>query len=135
MLHTRIELLKTYLTNLPPSHLTTPNPPEPSSDFSSPSHSAINHPILRSIQALLNRLPLLLPANQASFERDRLAERSDVSLVDLLVHLSKSVQGTREVGRKFKVTEQARAAKRAPLPMSNEDFILPSEKASLLSPF
>ena len=133
MLHTRIEMLKTYLTSLPPSYLTTPTPPEPSSDLPSPPHSGINHSILRSIQALLNRIPLLVPANQAAFERDRLAEKSDVSLVGLLGHLSKSVQGTREVGRKFGAIEQDRATRRAPQPILNEDFMSPSEKAKLLS--
>lgn len=134
MLHTRIEMLKAYLTNLPPSYLTTPTQPELSSDAPDPQHSKINHPILRSIQALLNRLPLLVP-NQAAFEHDRLAVRSDVSLVDLLGQLSKSVQGTREVGRKFGIVEQSRATKRLPAVVLNEDFMLPSEKADRLTPW
>lgn len=128
-------MLKAYLTSLRPSYLTTPTPPEPSSDLPNPPHSKINHPILRSIQALLDRLPLLVPANQAAFERDRLAERSDVSLVDLLGHLSKSLRGTKEVGRKFGIMEQARAARRAPPPILNADLMLPSQKVELLSPW
>lgn len=133
MLHTRIELLKNYLTSLPPSYLTTPTPPEPPSEPPNPPHGEINHSILRSTQALLNRLPLIVPADQAAFKRDRQAERSDVTLVNLLGQVSKSVQVTREVGRKVGAIEQARKARREPQPILNEDFMLPSEKAKLLS--
>jgi len=121
MLHTRIQLLKTYLQNLPPSYLTTPPPPsDPSAappDSSDPSSSTttttttptqISHPLLRSIQALLHRLPLLLPADRASFAQESLAEKSDVSLVALLGSLSKSIKETREMGRKFGIVDHVR---------------------------
>ena len=133
MLHARIEMLKTYLMNIPPSYLTTPVTTtvkiEPS-DSSNHQHSEINYPILRSIQALLRRLPLLIPADQAEFEHDRLVERSDVSLVDLLGHLTKSLRDTREVGRKFGVVEQAKMGKKASATI-NDDFVMPSGKVDL----
>lgn len=132
MLHARLEMLKSYLTNLQPSYLTTPTPPDPSSIPPNPDSLETNHPILRSIQALLNRLPLVVPADEAAFEQARLAERSDVSLVDLLGHVSKSVRDTREVGRKFWILEQARTTKKGPM-IVNDDFLLPNEKADLLS--
>lgn len=110
MLHTRIQLLKTYLQNLPPSYLTTPNPPDPDTTPSH-GHTEINHPILRSIQALINRLPLLTPADQGSFEHEQLAEKNDATLVSLLGSLSSSVQDARELGRKFGVVDSARHAK------------------------
>lgn len=123
MLHTRIQLLKSYLTNLPPSYLTTSSPSEKSASAASPNHTEINHPILRSIQALISRLPLLLPADQAAFEQERLAEKSDVSLVDLLGNISKSVKDTREMGRKFGIIEQARqTAKRGSTTTYTDDF-------------
>lgn len=111
MLHTRIQLLKTYLQNLPPSYLTTSDPGNPASTAPSQDLTEINHPILRSIQALVNRLPLLTPADQGSFEHERLAEKNDVSLVSLLGSLSNSVKDAREMGRKFGVVESARHAK------------------------
>ena len=125
MLHTRIQLLKSYITSLPPSYLTTSSPPDDSTSAASSYQTEINHPILRSIQALLSRLPLLLPPDQAAFEQERLAEKSDVSLVDLLGNISKSVQDTREMGRKFGIIEQARqTAKRGTTAAAtfNEDF-------------
>jgi COP9 signalosome complex subunit 6 len=132
MLHARIELLKSYLTNLPPSYLNTPPITDSSSDLHKPQHGQINHQVLRSIQALLHRLPLLVPADQATFERDRLAERSDVSLVDLLGHISKNVRDTKEVGRKFGVLQQAQVTRRGPSIM-NDDFLMGSQKAEMLS--
>lgn len=134
MLHTRLQLLKFYLTNLPPSYLTTSAPASASPSSASENHTEINHPILRSIQALINRLPLLLPANKASFEQERLAEKSDVSLVDLLGNLSRSVKETREMGRKFWVVDSARqnASRRQGSNMIATDEIVPfspTEKA------
>lgn len=108
MLHARIQLLKTYLQNLPPSYLTTVSPPDPSTTPPSPQHTEINHPLLRSIQALLNRLPLLTPASEASFEEEILAQKSDVSLVALLGVLSNNVKDARELGRKFGIVEQSK---------------------------
>ena len=123
MLHTRIQLLKQYLINLPPSYLTTPSPPDSSRNPQPCNHTEINHPILRSIQALVSRLPLLLPADHAAFEQERLAEKSDVSLVDLLGNIGKSVKDTREMGRKFGIVEQTRqSAKRGGPTSFSDDF-------------
>ena len=103
MLHARIQLLRTYLQNLPPSYLTTSSPSDSSSTT-----TEINHPLLRSIQALLNRLPLLAPASPESFEEQNLAQKSDVSLVSLLGSLSNNIKDTRELGRKFGIVEQTK---------------------------
>ncbi|KAI9851177.1 MAG: hypothetical protein M1838_004286 [Thelocarpon superellum] len=101
-LHSRVRLLKTYLNNLPPSYLTTAMPSDETatsttttttnSNSNSSTTTEINHPILRSIQALVNRLPLLIPTDKATFEQELLAERNDVSLVALLGSLNKSVK-------------------------------------------
>ncbi|KAI9807811.1 MAG: hypothetical protein M1825_005116 [Sarcosagium campestre] len=111
MLHSRIRLIKTYLAQLPPSYLTAYNGNGLDDRIDSPTgdddgddaDAEINLPALRSIQALVNRLPLVVPANKEAFEEERLAERNDVSLVSLLGALSKSVRDAKEVGRKFKV--------------------------------
>lgn len=113
MLHTRIQLLKAYLTSLGPSYLTTTTSTPPSSDPTQPSPSPTpaltsepNHPLLRSILALLLRLPLLLPPeHHSTFLQETQAEKSDVELVVLLGTLGKSVKEAREMGRKFGVVE------------------------------
>ena len=122
MLHARIQLLKTYLQNLPPSYLNTPYPHNQNPATPSEGSTEINHPILRSIHALINRLPLLTPADPGSFEQEALAEKNDVSLVSLLGSLSNNVKDARELGRKFGVIDQARqyAAK-------NQSFARPGE--------
>ena len=117
MLHNRIKLLKTYLDSLPPSYLTTPVPPNttggnatpPQTDLSS-STPEINHRLLRSILALLSRLPLLLPPSHLhSFRQDTLAEKADVELVTLLGGMGKSVKEAREMGRKFAIVDNLRS--------------------------
>lgn len=111
MLHTRIQLLKTYLQSLPPSYLTTSPSPNTTNGTSSQSPTSTDHPILRSVQALINRLPLLTPSDQGSFAHEQLAETNDVNLVALLGSLSSNVKDARELGRKFKVVDEARHAK------------------------
>lgn len=101
MLHSRIQLLKSYLSEVPPCYLTTSDPPE------SEQQPEINHPILRSIQALINRLPLLIPADQASFDQESMTEKTDVSLVELLGNIGKSIHDTKVLGSKFGVIESA----------------------------
>lgn len=108
MLHARIQLLRSYLQNLPPSYLTTSSPSGSSTTAAGSQHTEINHPLLRSIQALLNRLPLLAPASLESFEEQNLAQKSDVSLVSLLASLSNNIKDTRELGRKFGIVEQTK---------------------------
>lgn len=105
MLHTRLQLIKSYLTHLSPSYLNPSSNPQDS-------HTEINHPILRSIQALVNRLPLLLPADLDSFEQERMAEKSDVALVELLGSLTNSITEIAEMGRKFATVEGKRRTKR-----------------------
>lgn len=117
MLHARIQLLKAYLTSLPPSYLTTTTTTtDPPSDPTTPPTDApiseINHPLLRSILALLSRLPLLLPPeHHSTFRQETLAEKSDVELVSLLGSLGRSVKEAREMGRKFGMVEGASRGK------------------------
>ena len=109
MLHTRIQLIKAYLLSLPPSYLNTPSTPNAPAPTQSAQNPEINHPLLRSILALLSRLPLLLSTGSLStFKQETLAEQSDVELVSLLGGLGRSVKDARELGRKFGVVESAR---------------------------
>lgn len=108
MLHARIQLLKSYLTNLLPSYISYPPQSDADDASESPPHTKINHPILRSIQALLSRLTLLLPDNKQAFRQERLAEKTDVQLINLLGTIGKSLKETREMGRKFSIVDQYR---------------------------
>lgn len=108
MLHARIQLLKSYLTNILPSYISYPPQSDADDASESPPHTKINHPILRSIQALLSRLTLLLPDNKQAFRQERLAEKTDVQLINLLGTIGKSLKETREMGRKFSIVDQYR---------------------------
>ncbi|KAL8950575.1 MAG: hypothetical protein Q9222_003384 [Ikaeria aurantiellina] len=114
MLHARVQVLRSYLTSLPTSHLTTPSTSDqttaPETPTSSPTE--INHTILRSIQALIHRLPLLVPADGAAFEEESLAEKSDVALVTLLGDLTRGTNNSREMGRKFGIVNSAKQRRR-----------------------
>ncbi|KAI9832798.1 MAG: hypothetical protein M1819_004018 [Sarea resinae] len=111
MLHSRILLLKAYLSSLPPSYLTTPST-SASPTQAAPSSVQTDHTILRSMHALLNRLPLLVPSDTARFATEARAEKNDVQLVALLGVVGKSVRDMREMGRKFAIIDNARSSSR-----------------------
>jgi len=111
MLQSRIKLIKTYLESLPASTANglTSSPPTAAPMESSPE-------ILRSIVALLSRLPLIVPASSSAeqetdtgvFDKELLASRNDVHLVSLLSSMTQSIRSARELGRKFAVVEAGR---------------------------
>jgi COP9 signalosome complex subunit 6 len=105
MLHARINLITAYLEKLPPSYIASGSidSTEASNDY-----TTINHPILRSIQALLNRLALLIPSDNAAFSQELLAEQNDVNLISLLNTITDSIKVARDAGRKFAIVEQER---------------------------
>ncbi|EJT78023.1 hypothetical protein GGTG_03126 [Gaeumannomyces tritici R3-111a-1] len=136
MLHARIQLIIKYLEGLPPSYLTTSDqaPSDsgaateaeaiPTSTASTegaagataeglPVSSASPAPppsptLLRSIQALVNRIPLLIPSTTEAFEREMLSEANDVHIVSLLNDVMQSVNDLRDLGKKFHVVEQSK---------------------------
>jgi COP9 signalosome complex subunit 6 len=108
MLHARINLIAVYLQKLPPSYTSgAPDGPEHDSE----NYTPVNHAVLRSIQALLNRLSLLIPADAAAFERELMSEQNDVSLVSLLSTLTNSIKEVRELGKKFAVVDMGKTQK------------------------
>ncbi|KAL9026577.1 MAG: hypothetical protein Q9196_004772 [Gyalolechia fulgens] len=125
MLHTRIQLLRSYLTSLPPSYLSDASVADGTvtDEAPTPDSSKVNHSILRSIQALVNRLPLLVPADSEAFDQESLAEKSDVSLVALLGDLTRGTKNIREMGRKFGIVNHAKQRQRParPLAQMHED--------------
>jgi len=110
MLHSRINLIATYLQNLPPSyvsggHLETA---EAKAFKKSDKYTPVNHAVLRSIQALLARLSLLIPADSVAFQQEMMSEQNDVSLVSLLSTMTQSIKDAREMGKKFQIIENAK---------------------------
>ena len=92
MLNSRIKLLLSYLQD-PPT-------------------GVVNQGILREIKSLTHsRLPLLTPADAGAYEREKVAEETDVNLVVLLGALTKSIEQVRNVGKKFQGIEMMTKAK------------------------
>ncbi|KAI9706756.1 MAG: hypothetical protein M1820_004726 [Bogoriella megaspora] len=115
MLYQRINLIKAYTEALPSSYLSDASIPvstAPSTTTTDSSQPQINHSILRSIQALLSRLPLLIPANEQAFALESAQQKSDVALVELLGTMTQSLQDVREMGKKFAVVDSARTQSR-----------------------
>jgi len=106
MLQSRLKLIIAYLESLPPSYLTDKKLPV------DPNNKSLKQPVLRSISALLSRLPLLSPPDSAAFSREFLESKSDVEVISLLSSLTRTVQDTKELGKKWTVVEQGRNAAR-----------------------
>ena len=119
MLHQRINLIKAYLEQLPPSYLNDASLPA----TSDPS-SHLNQPLLRNISSLLSRLPLLTPPSAtstttspgmpdapSSLATASAQERSDVHLVSLLSALTRSIAEAKDLGQKYSVVAKARSDK------------------------
>ncbi|KAI0022731.1 COP9 signalosome complex subunit 6 [Xylariomycetidae sp. FL0641] len=105
MLQSRIRLLSTYLERLPPSYLSPDgtSPPVPENEQTTPSHT-----ILRSIQALVSRLSLVVPSDTAAFEQEMLSESNDVHLMGLLNDIMQSVTEARSIGKKYNIVENVK---------------------------
>ncbi|POS82433.1 hypothetical protein EPUL_006053 [Erysiphe pulchra] len=82
------------------------------------------HIVLRSIQALLSKLALLVPANTAGYKEELISEQNDVNLVSLLSAITESIKDVREVGMKHGVIESSKTVKAR----SNTQWSSPSQK-------
>jgi COP9 signalosome complex subunit 6 len=109
MLHARINLIAVYLQNLPPSYVSDSVPEGVEAD--SKKYTPVNHSVLRSIQALLSRLSLLIPADSVAFQQEMMSEQNDVNLVSLLGTITQSIKDAREMGKKFSVVEAGKHQK------------------------
>ncbi len=120
MLHSRIELIIKYLENLPPSYLSgdgqaaAAQEQQAGQQYTTPSNT-----ILRSIQALVNRLDLVNQSVTETFKEESLSEANNVHLVTLLGDIMESVGQIREVGRKFSIVDAIRHSKN---PSRGNDF-------------
>ncbi|KAI0971511.1 COP9 signalosome-like protein subunit 6 [Xylaria arbuscula] len=105
MLQSRIELLATYLERLPPSHLTSDDTTMVTGEGEP---TVPSHTILRSIQALVNRLTLVVPSATGAYEQEILSETNDVHLMELLNDVLQSASDVRDLGKKYNVVETSR---------------------------
>ncbi|TRX98773.1 hypothetical protein FHL15_000115 [Xylaria flabelliformis] len=105
MLQSRINLLATYLERLPSSYLTGDDNSMVTGDGepTTPSHT-----ILRSIQALVNRLSLVVPSATEAYEQEMLSEANDVHLMELLNDVLQSTTEIRGIGKKYNIVETSR---------------------------
>ncbi|KAG9566719.1 COP9 signalosome-like protein subunit 6, partial [Aureobasidium melanogenum] len=115
MLHQRINLIKAYLAELPPSYLTD------SSISATTSDPPLNHQLLREISSMLSRLPLLAPPvfqpsttlpipgmPQSSLATASSQEQSDVHMVSLLASLTRTVAQAKDMGSKYSIVQKAK---------------------------
>ncbi|KAL7627585.1 hypothetical protein AAE478_001778 [Parahypoxylon ruwenzoriense] len=108
MLQSRVNLLTTYLERLPPSYLS----PNNATNLAEGQQTTPSHTILRSIQALVNRLSLLVPSDTAAYELEMLSEANDVHLMELLDNVMQSTSEARDVGKKYSIVESAKSHNR-----------------------
>ncbi|EPQ65359.1 Bgt-1433 [Blumeria graminis f. sp. tritici] len=97
ILLSRINLLSIYLAKLPTNN--TSKTSLESSDSMGNKNTVVNHIVLRSIQALLSRLALLVPADGTSFQQEMISEQND---------------GVKEAGMKYSIIQSKSPNKNKP---------------------
>jgi COP9 signalosome complex subunit 6 len=115
MLHSRIQLLITYLKALPPDFDSAPKSEDESMN---PDATTPSHTVLRQIQALVGRMDLVIPSDEEAFNKELLSDSNDVHLIGLLNGLMQSVGEAKKVGKKFDVVEKGRTGR-------NRDISIP----------
>ncbi|EMC98746.1 hypothetical protein BAUCODRAFT_379481 [Baudoinia panamericana UAMH 10762] len=125
MLNQRINLIRSYLETLPSSYLTDASSSQPPPDTT-------NHVLLRSVNSMLSRIPLLAPPApvlapptvngwtteaitapdpSTTLQSAGIKERQDVHLTALLAALSRSVAEAQSMGSKFHIVSRDRESK------------------------
>lgn len=108
MLHSRIQLITTYLERLPPSFTSRASQEESMDTDSNTTTPSLN--VLRQIQALISRLDLVIPSDKEAFEKEVQSETNNVHLVGLLNSIMQGVNQARDVGKKFHAIESGKHA-------------------------
>ncbi|WQF83584.1 Putative COP9 signalosome subunit 6, MPN domain-containing protein [Colletotrichum destructivum] len=114
MLQGRIRLITTYLERLPPEYLSGTE--KSATATADGMQTTPSHTILRQIQALVNRLDLVVPSDADAFEKEVLCEENDVAITSRLNDLMQSINGMRDLGKKFGIAETARSRNRGGVP-------------------
>ncbi|KAH6607732.1 cop9 signalosome subunit 6 [Trichoderma cornu-damae] len=124
MLHSRIQLITTYLERLPPSYTNGDGREAESMDTDS-NNTTPSLSVLRQIQALVNRLDLVIPSNREAFEKEVESETNNVNLLGLLNSVMQGVDQAREVGKKLYAIETSKnAPRRATVDYSTSPFTI-----------
>jgi COP9 signalosome complex subunit 6 len=138
MLNQRVNLIRSYLTSLPESYLTDANSTEVPAD-------GTNYPLLRNVNSLMSRLPLLTPPTAApatngtheapvsSLHHTASREQQDVHLTSLLAALTRSVSETQTLASRFHSVQRERNIKDRSTFMPHSNF-LGGERSSFLEP-
>lgn len=116
MLQSRLNVLNAYLARLPPNFISgeemgiiteamTQGPKQGSSTIP-------NYNILRSIQALVSRLPLIIPSDEEAFNNEVQHEKNDVKLIGLLNEVISQTVTAKNIGRKVHIVEQGKGKNR-----------------------
>jgi len=136
MLNDRINLIRSYLTTMPSSYLTDATSATP------PPRDTTNHILLRNVNSLLSRVPLLAPQSptvalsngheaasaipssaapvpaplqpSSGIHAAGAKERQDVHLTSLLAVLSRSVAEAQAMGSKFHIVSREKDNKSRP---------------------
>lgn len=119
MLNSRLNLIRTYLNTLPQSYLTDATSEEPLPENT-------NHTLLRSINSMLSRLPLLAPPTSATAISSSTSsdseptttlqaaadkEKQDVHLTSLLSSLTRSISEAQSMASRFHVLQREKTNK------------------------
>ena len=125
MLQSRLDLLTKYMEQLPPSYLTGQAAQAGDMDTD---HAAPSLTVLRQIEALVNRLDLVIPSDQESFEKEMLSEANDVNLITLMNSIMDGANLARGVGNKFSNIELMKGPRRRAEQLSSREnsFNLPT---------
>ncbi|UKZ47074.1 hypothetical protein TrVGV298_001288 [Trichoderma virens] len=111
MLHSRIQLIITYLERLPSSYINGGDQDGESMDTDT-TNTTPSLNILRQIQALVSRLDLVIPSDREAFEKEVQSESNNVNLLGLLNSIMQGVNQAKDVGRKFHAIESSKGAAR-----------------------
>jgi COP9 signalosome complex subunit 6 len=128
MLQSRIKLLITYLEQLPPSFLSGDSN-STAAEQETGAHTTPSPTILRLVQALVNRLGLVVPSATKSFEQEMLSEANDVNLMSLLNEVMQSAVEAHGIGKKHHTVETAKMQqRRSVMPdLAGSSFTLPED--------
>jgi COP9 signalosome complex subunit 6 len=126
MLHSRIQLITTYLERLPPSYTGGDGQEAESMDTDS-NNTTPSLNIIRQIQALVSRLDLVIPSDREAFEKEVQSETNNVHLLGLLNSIMQGVNQARDVGKKFHAIESSKgsSARRGTVDYSASPFNVP----------
>ncbi|RKF53522.1 COP9 signalosome complex subunit 6 [Golovinomyces cichoracearum] len=119
MLQARIDLIASFLKKV---HLS-----QDTIELNDKENSSSHHIILRSIQALLSRLALLVPVDSGAYEQELTSQQNDVNLVSLLSSITESTKEMRDVGMKHGIIENSKMMKKK----SSNQRVGPSYKGLL----